>query len=230
MQIRRSPVLCGVFAAAVLAPASTALAVKVSVRVEGKSKTLLSSTTVQTANGSITEGGAPRGLCPASSAAGALNVATHGNWSGPFKSSFNDYELFTVLGERWSFSSPNFWGIWINNKLASTGMCEIKLRPRDQLLFAVDPVKHPAHPLGLTGPKKAKVGKSFNVKVVWYSDKGKSKALGGVRILGATPKNSVVQTSKRGVAKITPKKAGKLKLQATDNGYIRTELTVSVSR
>jgi hypothetical protein len=229
MQLRRIFVLGGVTAAVVFVPASAALAAKVSVRVESKSKTLLSRT-VQTPNGSITKGGAPRGLCPGSSAAGALNVAARGNWNGTFESSFNDYELTTILGEKWTFSSPNYWGVWVNNKYASTGICEIKLKPKDQLLFAVDPAKHPEHPLGLTGPKKAKVGKPFNVKVVWYSDKGKAKPLRGVQITGATPKNSVILTSKQGIAKITPRKAGKLKLLATTKGYIRSALTsVSVS-
>jgi len=44
------------------------------------------------------------------------------------------------------------------------------------------------------------------------------------------PASSGFLTSKQGIAKITPRKAGKLKLQATTKGYIRSALTsVSVS-
>jgi hypothetical protein len=219
MQIRRIFVLCGVTVALVLASAAAALAAgtKVTVRVEGKSKTLLSKTTAQTHGGSITKGGAPTGKCPATSAAGALADATHGNWAGTFKSSFNDYELTSILGESWPFSATSkyYWSIWVNSRYATTGMCEINLHRGDHVLFAVDSVAHHEHPLGLTAPRTAKVGHSFKIKVVWLSDSGKAKPLRGVRLMGSV-------TNRDGQATITPTKRGKLRLKASKKGYIRS--------
>ena len=54
----------------------------VSVRIEGQSKTLLAAKTVLVRSGSVTKNHAPRGACPAKSAAGALDAATHHRWSG----------------------------------------------------------------------------------------------------------------------------------------------------
>jgi hypothetical protein len=219
MQIRRILVLCGVTVALVLASAAAAPAsgIKVTVRVEGKSKTLLSKTTVHTPGGPITKGGAPPGLCPASSAAGALAAASHGKWDATFKTSFNDYELTSILGESWPFTSASkyYWGIWVDSRYATTGMCQIHLQRGDHVLFAVDSVMQHEHPLGLTAPRKAKVGHSFKVKVVWLSDKGKAKPLRGVRIMGSN-------TNRDGQATITPTKKGKLRLKASQKGYIRS--------
>ncbi|HEY2259816.1 MAG TPA: DUF4430 domain-containing protein [Solirubrobacteraceae bacterium] len=210
-------------AALVLISAAGALAAKVNVRIEGKTRTLLSKANVPTRGGFLTRGGAPAGACPATSAAGALNVATKGRWGATFKSSLNDYELTSVLGERWTFTSPNYWAIWVNGKFASVGMCEIKLKRNDHLLFAVDPLKHPEHPLRLTAPSRARAGRAFTVTVNWLADNGKGKPLSGVRIMGAT-------TNKRGRATITATKRGRLRLKASKTGYIRSAVApVSVS-
>jgi hypothetical protein len=225
MQFRRVFVLCGVTAALVLACTTAALAAgtKVSVRIEGRSRTLLPLTTVQTHGGSITKAGAPAGACPSTSAAGALDVATHHNWGATFSASFNQLVLTTVRGEKWLFSSGYYWSIWIDGKYAPTGMCEIKLKRGDHLLFAVDSAKHHEHPLALQAPPRATVGQPFTVKVSWLTDKGKRKALSGLRIMGAV-------TNKQGKATVTATHKGKLRLKASKKGYIRSSVRpVSVS-
>jgi hypothetical protein len=226
MQIRRVFVLCGVTAASVLACTTAALAAgtKVSVRVEGKSRTLLPATTAKTHRGSITKGGTPAGLCSATSAAGALDVATHHNWGATFSSSLNEPELISVLGEKWPFTQANYyWAIWVNDKYAQVGMCELKLRRGDRVLFAVDSDKHHEHQLSLAAPRHATAGRPFTVTVDWLADNGKAKPLSGVRIMGAS-------TNQRGRATITPTKRGKLRLKASKPGYIRSAVEpVSVS-
>src|SRR5438270_467633 len=86
---------------------------KVSVRVEGKSRTLLDPTPAQTQSGWITKAGTPRGACPATSAAGALDVATHHHWSGAYSSSLG-LAITSILGEAHTFSSPYYWSVWVN--------------------------------------------------------------------------------------------------------------------
>src|SRR5437588_3339979 len=65
---------------------------RVTVRVEGLSRTLLGTTTVRPHAGSLTRFGAPNGKCSDRSAAGALDAATHHSWKGIWESSFSDYE------------------------------------------------------------------------------------------------------------------------------------------
>ena len=86
--------------------------------------------------GSITRGGAPTGKCPADSAQGALNVATHGNWKGKWYSSYNEYFITGILGDN-ETSKKYYWGLYVNGKPASKGACEIKLKSGDKLLFKV---------------------------------------------------------------------------------------------
>src|SRR5438270_13293243 len=62
-------------------PKLAAAGPKVTVRVEGRTHNLLPTTTVQTQSGWITKGGVATGLCSAQSGAGALDAATHHNWS-----------------------------------------------------------------------------------------------------------------------------------------------------
>jgi Domain of unknown function (DUF4430) len=220
MHHRRFLALTGATLAFVVAPSAAALAAnstKVAVRVEGNTRTLLAPTIVQTHTGSITQGGAPAGACPAASAAGALDVATHHGWSGTFFSSFNDYEIKTILGDTEN-GKKSYWGIWVNNAYATTGACEIKLKPGDQLLFAVDSVAHHEHPLGLTAAAKAKAGRSFKVKVVSYSDAGVAKPLAGVQVSGAGVKGV---TNRNGILTVSEPHAGTIVLRAHRNGYIR---------
>ncbi len=218
--------LCGATVVLCLALAANAFAAgtQVSVRIEGKSHTLLPTTVVHTHAGSITKGGAPAGTCPATSAAGALDVATHGRWDGSYSTKYAELSLTSIFGETWSFSQKKYyWGIWINNHYASAGMCQIALHRSDQVLFAVDSDTRHEHPLGLTAPRRASTRHAFNVKVVSYSDAGLAKPLAGVRLDGAV-------TNRSGIAKITDKRAGKLTLTASRTGYIRSAPTiVSVS-
>ena len=213
--------LGGASLALAVAPGAALARQKVSVRIEGATRTLQSARTVQTPSGFITKFGAPAGVCPAASALGALNVATHGRWKGKFYTSFNDFLISSVLGE-----APNvktgYWGIWVNNRYATTGACEIKLKPADQVLFAVDSVKKHEHPLGIIAPAKATAGKSFTLKVVSYSDKGKATPLAGVHVRGG---GLDLVSGKGGTVPVTAGAAVKLTYTATDSGYIRSAAT-----
>ncbi len=220
MRIRRTLALGGALSALSLILASAALAAgtSVSVRVEGVKRTLLPATVVHTRAGSITKGGTPAGVCPSTSAAGALDVATKHRWGGTYDVKFAQLELTSILGESWPFTQLKYyWGVWVNNRYATTGMCLISLRRSDRVLFAVDSVKKHEHPLGLTAPARATAGKPFKVKVVWYSDAGKARWLLGASVTGAAGK-----TDKRGVLTVRVKHAGKLKLSAFEPGYIHS--------
>jgi hypothetical protein len=107
----------------------------VSVQVKTLSKTLLNATGVHGENGSVTKGGTPKGKCPGSSAAGALDAATHGKWAGKYSAKYHEIFITSILGVK--PSGNDFWEIVVNGKPASTGACEVKLHAGERLLFKI---------------------------------------------------------------------------------------------
>jgi hypothetical protein len=224
MKCSRSLVLGGLTAALVLSPAVALAAgsTSVSVRIEGTSRTLLPAKTISTHTGSITKGGAPAGACPATTAAGALDVATHHNWNG----SYGTYGLSvtSVLGETHLFTSPDYWSIFVNDHYASAGICDLKLKRGEQILFAVVPDKGATpYPIVLSAPAHATAGHSFTVKATYFGAKGGAKPLAGVVVKDGG------KTNAQGVTTVTATKKGRLSLTASRTGYIRDEATVAVS-
>ena len=197
---------------------------KVTVRIEGKTKTLLAASSVQTRSGSITKGGAPSGACPSASAQGALDVATKGKWSGTYSSKYQEYFITKILGDS-ETSKTAYWEIFVNNVAASTGACQIKLKSGDQLLFAVVPSSPTEYPIGLKAPKTATAGKAFKVTVLGYDAKGKATPLAGATV---TAGSQAQTSSASGVVTLTDAKAGTLTVQAGKTGYVRDETGVNV--
>jgi hypothetical protein len=227
MKSTRTIAAGGVTAVLGLAIAAPALAAgpAVSVRVEGVHRTLLPATVVHGESGSVTKGGTPPGACPGGSGAGDFDVATHHRWNGTYSSGLG-IEITSILGETHRFTPNGFyWGIWVNNRFASAGVCALKLHAGDQLLLAPAPAKGSTFPIVLTAPRHAKAGTPFQVKATYFAgSKGPGKPLSGVAVKGGGV------TDKHGLATVTATKAGKLKLVASHTGYIRAESTVAVSK
>jgi hypothetical protein len=218
-----------VAAAALLAtPALAGAQTRASFRVEGVSKTLLpaKSVTVPT-GGSITKGGTPKGSCPANTAAGAFNVATGGNWSGTYSTGLG-VEVTKILGETNLFSKGHWWELFDNNRSAAVGICSLKVKPGDQLLFAAVASKGAAEfPIVISAPATAAAGRSFQVKASYFPSKSnKAKPLAGVSFTGVKG-----TTNAKGVATVTATKPGKLSLVGSKPGEIRSAAaTVVVSK
>ena len=228
MSITRRIALAGVSLALVAGAPTAALAAgsTVSVRVEGLTKTLLATKVVHTHLGSITKGGTPVGSCSATTAAGALDIATKHHWSG----SYGTYGLSVtqVFGETHSLSpgSEDYWSIWVDNKFAPAGICALKLHRGEQLLFAAVPVKGTAYPIVISAPKHASTGHAFTVKVTYFNAKGVAKPLPGATVHNGA---RTATTGADGTVSITPQHAGKLTYAAAKAGYIRSAAsTVSV--
>jgi hypothetical protein len=107
----------------------------VSVQVKTLSKTILRATGVHGEKGWITKGKTPKGKCPGASAAGALDAATHGRWSGKYFASVSGIFVTSILGIK--PSGHDFWELVVNGKPASLGICAVKLRPGERLLFKI---------------------------------------------------------------------------------------------
>ena len=104
----------------------------VSVTIKSATK-ILRQVTVHGENGSITKGGTPKGKCPGNTAAGALDAATHGKWAGKWYSSVPGIFVTSILGVK--PTGQSFWGVFVNGKSSSKGICDIKLKPGQKLAF-----------------------------------------------------------------------------------------------
>lgn len=112
--------------------------VKVTVKVVGKpaaSKVLLDRTVTLTSKPVARFGGS----CSGASAAGALQLATKGNWGGTWDAEYSDYEVTKIAGVNLPFNSKSsanwYWSIWVGGKEASAGICDIKPTNGQTLLF-----------------------------------------------------------------------------------------------
>lgn len=228
MDVKKLIALCGATGAVVIAPAAALAAngAKVTVRIEGANKTLLEPTTVRTHSGSITKGGAPKGACSETSAAGALDIATHDKWGAKYDKSLG-LEITSIFGEKHTFSSPLFWEIFVNDKPAQSGACGLKLHNGDQLLYAAASTKGVEDLIALKAPKTATVDKAFKVTVQALNAKGAGKPLAHAKVsIG----HKSVTTNSRGIVSVKVGNAGKVVLHGTRQGYIRAApATVTVS-
>ena len=107
----------------------------VTVQIKSLNKTLLKPTTEHGKKGWITKGGTPKGTCPGASAAGALDAATHGKWTGKYYSSVGGIFVTSILGVKPAGS--DYWSVYVNGKAASVGICAVKLHSGQKLLFKV---------------------------------------------------------------------------------------------
>jgi Domain of unknown function (DUF4430) len=132
-------VLLGVvaLACALLAPAALGAGTgpMVTLSIKSLNKTLLRPTTEHGEQGSITKDGTPRGKCPGDTAMGALDVATHGRWTGKYYSSVGGIFVTSILSVKPKGS--DFWELIVNGKVASKGACGVRLARGERLLFEI---------------------------------------------------------------------------------------------
>ena len=123
------------------------------------------------------------GSCAGDTAAGPFNLATKGKWSGTWSSSYSDFDVTKILGETDNYSTTKtYWSLYVNNVLASTGICGVKLKAGEQILWAaVGNTETPGLPLGITIS-------GTTAKVVYYTAKGKAKPLVGATVASGTSK------------------------------------------
>jgi Domain of unknown function (DUF4430) len=136
--IRKACVAALSCAAVAIVPsaASAANTATVTVSIVGKTKTLLPAKTVKTTAGSITRGGVAAGKCSATSAQGALNVATHGDWKGTWYASYHEYFITGILGDD-ETGKKYYWSLYVNGKASSKGACDVKMKSGDKVTFKV---------------------------------------------------------------------------------------------
>ncbi len=107
---------------------------QVSVEVKTLTKTLLRPTPAHGRTGWITVGGTPRGKCSAKSAAGALDVATHGKWNGKYYTGIGIF-ISSILGVK--PPGKDYWAVYVNGRFSNVGVCDVTLHAGERLLFKI---------------------------------------------------------------------------------------------
>ncbi len=227
-RIPKASVLGALLSAALIAaaPAHGAAPPSVFVRVEGAGTTLLPQTLVHTTVAARVKGNACRG----SSAAGALNVATGGDWAGSYSSKYKDYLVGSILGER--PMGNNFWTLWINGVSSSSGACSTPLHPGDHELWfdcvADSNFNCTNDPLRLRVPASARVGSVVSGSVSQLDGAGHGSPLAGAAVNGV---GAAGVSGSHGTVRIVAHRAGAITLQAAKSGATPSDpVTICVYR
>lgn len=189
---------------------------KVTVRVEGPSRTLVYAPLTTTRTPVVKDGDRAH-ACSGTSAAGALEQATGGAWDATYYRGLG-YAVSTIDGVRPAAAS-DYWTLWVNGRSSSTGLCDTELQNGDELLLFVcrsgaDDFACANAPLGLIAPR----GKSARptLKVVTYAADGSTRPAPGATVTGGA---SAVRADAAGNAKVTLR-AGQSRLRATRDGDV----------
>jgi hypothetical protein len=224
LAVLTAALVCGAAGTTGAAPA-TAAPIKVTVRIEGKTKTIFEGTVttdvhqVDGGDGSgphkcdRTNGGA--NAIPGPTPTGAMDDATKLaglTWSGSYDASFDDF-LVNRIGPD-AATSSQFWGVAVDGKSLQTGGCQAMVIAHQEVLWAYDSFNKKL--LHATGPRTSRVGKLTKIKVI---DTEKDKPVAGARIGGQ-------KTNAAGIAKLRFKTRGTKRLKATASKAIRSNQVV----
>lgn len=191
----RSALLLGVLLCLLVSSSAVAAGspASVTVRVEGLNETKLPPTLVTTTTTLVVKDGNGADSCSGTSALGALELASAGNWSGPWEAKFNQYSIYAIAGETHEFEegapANYFWSFWLNNKFSELGACETELQPGDQVLFfpscfgSACPTPEPT-PLAIEAPASANTGEAVEVTVKQYNAAGEASPAVGADVGG----------------------------------------------
>ena len=218
--------------AALVQPALAAGPATVTVRVEGLNETKLVPTQVTTTSVPVIKDGNPAHSCSGTSAAGALQGATGGNWNGPWFEGLG-YSVETIEGESHAFESGSpanyFWSFWLDEKESSVGLCEAQLQSGDRVLLfpacfgsACPPAPDP---LAIEAPASAGVDEPVKVTVSRYGPTGGGTPAAEATLTGAA---GSLKTDASGQAIVTFSHTGQVTLRAEARESVRTETIVCV--
>ncbi len=222
---------------ALVSAAHAAAPATVTVHIEGVEKTLLAPTGVTTTTAAVEKDGNSAHTCTGTSAAGALEQATSGNWSGAWFNGLG-YSAETILGESHQFepeaAANFFWVFWLNNVPSTQGLCEVELTPGDSVLLFPDCFSETGacppspNPLGIAAPPVAEAGSPIDVTVTSYANAtGAPSPAAGATVSGG---GASATTDAAGHATLALSQTGNVQLQVSAPASVRSETTVCVHR
>jgi hypothetical protein len=213
----------GTFSASYVASAQASGSASVTVRVLGQAngyQTLTPPTTVTTTTTPATKDG---GSCSGTSAAGALELATKGEWEGTWSPKYSDYEVTSIDGRSFPFEEGSlanyYWSFWLNNQYEEVGVCEAQLEPGDQALFVpscfgASCPDAATQLLGIEGPATAEVGTPVTLTVRAYPAAGGAPSPAKAMIVSSGSGGPTALANAEGQATLTFSAAGSYTLRA----------------
>jgi len=172
----------------VLSAASAAQATNVTLRVEGKDRTVVPQTTVALPSAPVLKDGTHE--CAATSFGGALQSAVGNDWAASYNSSFAAYYLTGIKG--YAPAGDDYFALWINHKYTYKSVCDDGLQEGDDVLALVDYCNYdPATfgctndsvlPLAIDAPKTVTPGVPFTVTVKRYATDGTLAPVAGANL------------------------------------------------
>jgi len=219
MKIRLSTGLAAGLVMAVLAVApALAAPATVTVRAEGLSGTLFQ-TTVTTTTAPVNNDGQAGHECSGTSAAGALQQATGGDWGGEWFGPALGYQVHRI-GSATDDPNSTYWNFWVDYAASMTGVCGAELKNGDEVLLYLDcfAVCQPRNPLKLSRvPARAEPGSAADVLVETFDFNGPLGPVAGATVSVA---GQTYTTGANGIAHITFSGSGPVNVRATKTGSV----------
>jgi hypothetical protein len=220
MKHRSAAGLAGLVLALLLAAPAAAAPANVTVRAEGLSDTVMPRTAVTTTTAAVNKDGMAGHDCNGTSAAGALERATGGDWAGKWFGAGLGYSVDRILGES-ADPSGTYWNFWLNYRRSDFGVCQVELQPGDDVLLFIDCFAGCAAraPLRLSRvPATAAAGATAAVLVETFSGAASTP----VAAPGATVRvgGRDFTTGGDGIAQVTFEGAGAVPVRATKAGTV----------
>jgi hypothetical protein len=207
------------------APAVAAGPANVHIRAEGMSGTVLPRAAVTTTTATVNKDGQAGHDCSGTSAAGALERATAGDWGGTW---FNGLG-YGVDRVRAVSSDPasQYWTLWVNYKYSDLGICDAVLQTADDVLLFIDCFASCTSPKPLRlsrVPATAAPGATAGVLVETFNVMGFPSVTQPVPAVGATVSAGGQQftTGPDGIAQVTFAGSGPVNVQATKADHVRS--------
>lgn len=205
----------------------------ITVRVEGLTRTLLAPTTVTLTSAPVSNDGKASDSCSGLSALGALQDATKGDWGGSWSKSYRQYFVTKIEGNAYSSSASYYWSLWVNDKPAAVGACDLYPAPGSSIVFFPDydgKSKSVVAPnvLGVSAPAQALAGRPFSVLVSSYANAtGKRSPLAGATV---TSGSASAKTSSSGQATLTVAAPAIVEIRVSAPNSVRDETTICVHK
>jgi hypothetical protein len=205
--------------------ASAGTPATVTVRVEGATGTVLPPTQVTTTTALVVKEGHS---CSGTSAAGALQLATSGNWGGKWYEQ-GGFFVESIEGVSYAGSPSGYWTFWLDNKPSSKGVCESELETGASILFFPEcfgECPEPPNPLGIEAPTVAEAGKPVTVTVISYANASGAPSPAAGAMVAYEGTSATADAS--GHATLTFSHAGQAAVKVTAPKSVRTETTICV--
>jgi len=213
----------------VLSAASAAQAANVTLRVEGKDRTVVPQTTVALPSSPVLKDGTH--ACAATSFGGALQSAVGSDWTADYFASYDTYLLTGIKG--YAPAYPDYFALWVNHKYTYLSVCDPGLQEGDDILALVDYcdsgpapdyacLNDSVLPLAIDAPKTVAPGAPFTVTVKRYEKDGTLAPVAGANLAVG----DVVQTTNASGQATVTAAAGPNALRASKTNFAAVDATV----